>query len=295
MTEQDFINLRKLAEQQKNQRAEKIQSRILKQTHDVKLAESLSPVTKKVEVKKSTKKLGDVIKESNSANEKNPEIVPVESESDISEGDNTSHNMIALPNSSIFSGLMTKTLGRLMFNANSLRIKSSPSGASSLGVPIYTPGGDPLRIRDNDYELTPEICKALSCTGYTGKTMKNENYILLMYNIVKDLGHTGAGDRDSKGKTFFTITLPKLVEKIQNKISDEIKDDSDDLHGDGLKIKIPSNINDNYTRLEVVLGLKLSGHTDTLTEASNLIDQIYKMGDKQNEQPYRNALDKFHI
>ena len=42
------------------------------------------------------------------------------------------------------------------------------------------------------------------------------------------------------------------------------------------KIIIPSNIIDIYTRLEILLGLKLSGHTDTLTEASNLIDELYK-------------------
>ena len=42
VTEQDLINLRKLAEHQKNQRAEKIKNRSLKQTHDIKLAESLS-------------------------------------------------------------------------------------------------------------------------------------------------------------------------------------------------------------------------------------------------------------
>ena len=57
---------------------------------------------------------------------------------------------------------MTKTLGRLMSSANSLRIKSPPSGASVLGVPIYTQGSDKLRIRDNDYEITTEIYKALS-------------------------------------------------------------------------------------------------------------------------------------
>ena len=45
VTEQDLINLRKLAEQQQNQRAEKFQNRILKRTHDVKLEESLSPIT----------------------------------------------------------------------------------------------------------------------------------------------------------------------------------------------------------------------------------------------------------
>ena len=36
VTQQDLISLRKLAEQQKNQRAPKIKKRILKQTHDMK-------------------------------------------------------------------------------------------------------------------------------------------------------------------------------------------------------------------------------------------------------------------
>ena len=64
--EQDLINLRKLAPQQKEQRALKIKNRILKQTHDVKLAESLSPITKKLdEVNESNQKLGEIVKESN--------------------------------------------------------------------------------------------------------------------------------------------------------------------------------------------------------------------------------------
>ena len=47
VTEEDLINLRKLAEQQKEKRALKFKKRISKQTHDIKLAESTSPVTKK--------------------------------------------------------------------------------------------------------------------------------------------------------------------------------------------------------------------------------------------------------
>ena len=66
------------------------------------------------------------------------------------------------------------------------------------------------------------------------------------------------------------------------------------LEGQGIqKISIPSNIIDIYTRLEILLGLRLSGHTDTLTEASALIDQLYKLGEIQNKQQYRNALNKF--
>ena len=49
VTEQDLIDLRKLAEQQKNRGAEKIKNRILKQAHDIKLAEISSSITKKIE------------------------------------------------------------------------------------------------------------------------------------------------------------------------------------------------------------------------------------------------------
>ena len=65
------------------------------------------------------------------------------------------------------------------------------------------------------------------------------------------------------------------------------------LEGPGRPIIIPSNIIDNYTRLEVLLGLKLSGHTNTLTESNNLIDEIYKRREIQNKQRTRNAFDKF--
>ena len=54
----------------------------MKQTHDIKLAESLSPITKKLdEVKESTKKLGDVIKENNTpqlAIENTHDALPIE-------------------------------------------------------------------------------------------------------------------------------------------------------------------------------------------------------------------------
>ena len=70
-----------------------------------------------------------------------------------------------------------------------------------------------MRTREIDYELTPEIYKALSYTGYTGNTMKNENDILMMDSIINDLGYTGDGDRDSKRKSFFSKVLPKLVEQ----------------------------------------------------------------------------------
>ena len=272
VTEKDLDNLRKLANQQKNERIRKIKNRILKQTHDVKLAESLSPITKKLDkINESTQNLGNVIKESNFE-----KIIK------------------ALPNSSQFSDSMRQMLGSLMNSKNSLKITQDESGrANILGVPIQISGADTIKINENIYELTSEIYNALSDTGYTGKTMKNESDILMMNNIIRDLGYTGDDDRNSKRKLFFTKTLPKLVEEIQNRTFGEIIDDSSDLEGQGVKITIPSNIIDIYTRLEILLGLKISGHTDTLTEASNLLDELYKRGEIQNKQLYKNALNKF--
>ena len=190
---------------------------------------------------------------------------------------------------------MRQMIGSLMNSRNSLKITQDESGrANILGVPIQISEGDTIKINENIYELTPEIYKAFTYTTYSGNTMKDENDILMMYNIINDLKYTGVGDRDSKRKTFFLKKLPNLVDEIQNKTFDEITDNSDnDLQGKGVKIIIPSNIIDIYTRLEILLGLKLAGHSDILTEASNLIDVLYKRGEIQNKKQYQNALNKF--
>ena len=84
--------------------------------------------------------------------------------------------------------------------------------------------------------------------------MKNENDTLLMNNNINDLGYTSVGDKSSGTKTIFTRTLPKLVNDIQNKTFEDVIDNSDSVQGDGLKIIVPSNTIDIYTRLEILLG-----------------------------------------
>ena len=65
VTEQDLINLRKSAEQHKHQRTIELENRNLKQTHDVKLAETLSPITKKSDnINETTKNLCEIVKKS---------------------------------------------------------------------------------------------------------------------------------------------------------------------------------------------------------------------------------------
>ena len=89
----------------------------------------------------------------------------------------------------------------------------------------------------------------------------------------------------------------KSVNKLSNPLlalpADENEDESVGLRGEGVKIIVPSNIIDKWFRLEVLLGSKFSGHTDTLTDASNLIDDLYKRDKTQTEQHYQNDFDKF--
>ena len=170
---------------------------------------------------------------------------------------------------------MQEMIGSLMSSQNSLKIVQEKPGRSTiLGVPIQI-SSNSIKINGNIYKLTPEAYEALSNPLYSGNTMKNDDDFVMLYNILKDVKNTSNGDRPSNRKTFFTIELPKKVSEINNLRFIENADDSDsDLQGEGVKIIIPSNIIDIYTRLEALLGLNLSGHTDTLTEASNLIDEL---------------------
>ena len=150
-------------------------------------------------------------------------------------------------------------------------------------------GGDKIRANDNIYEFNNEIHKALSKASFTGKSMKSDQDQRTLYKFLKDIGYNKNNfDKNTSQSKFFT--------RLFNKFENIKKEEPDNLEGKGIKkIVIPSNIIDIYNRLEVLLGLKLSGHTDTLTEASALLDELYKLGEIQNERQYRNAINKFSI
>ena len=63
-----------------------------------------------------------------------------------------------------------------------------------------------------------------------------------------------------------------------------------------MKIFISTIITVVWTRIEFLLGLKLSNHTGTFTEASNFLVELYETDEIQkvpNEQQYRSVLDNF--
>ena len=278
VTEQDLENLRKLAQQQKEQRAEKIKNKILKQTHDIKLAESLSPITKKLdEVKESTKKLGDVIKNSKP---ETPQLAIANTQTP------------AILNTTI-SNSLRDTLSFMKKSKNFFKLKKDGNEVFWNKTPIKAFGDNRISIKDQEYDIKPNIQEYFTNTRQTTKNMDNEDK-LTVYDILKNtcfysMRHTKVLNSVRFKDAFYN--LPKEIDKIRNPPLPAIEND---LQGEGVKIIIPSNIIDIYTRLEVLLGLKLAGHSDILTEASALIDELYKRGEIQNKQQYRKALNKFH-
>ena len=92
---------------------------------------------------------------------------------------------------------------------------------------------------------------------------------------------------DLKKQVDESLNQPLALPTVEN------EDKSNDLQGHGMKTIIPANITDIWTRVETLLGLKLCGHADNLTEARNRIVELYKTGEIEYENEYRNALDKF--
>ena len=151
-----MINLRKLAEQQKEQRAQKIKNRILKQTHDIKLAESLSPITKKLdEVKESTQKIRKIVKETNTPQ---PSI------------ENT-HTALPRENEQLQPGIiydtsLENTLNNMKNNIGFFNIEERVNGDIFWnGLPVEKTGGNKLKINENFFDISPGIQKVLNDTS----------------------------------------------------------------------------------------------------------------------------------
>ena len=102
----------------------------------------------------------------------------------------------------------------------------------------------------------------------------DDESVITFDKILERLDYDHAKNSNSKRTKSFSTDVRKRLNEFSNPTLALPADKNIDLEGHVLKNIIPSNIIDVYTRLEVLLGLKVSGHTDTLTEASNLIDEL---------------------
>ena len=165
-------NLRNLVEQQKNQRALKIKNSLLKQTHVVKIAESLSPITKKLdEVKETTQKLRDVIKETNS-NNTTPQLAI----------ENTPpHQAIENNEGVIYDTELENTLMNMKKNNGFSKTKhNSESGWMLNNHPIKILRGTEVEINGNKYNITRGLQKVLNDKTYEiAKSMNDMDKVVL--------------------------------------------------------------------------------------------------------------------
>ena len=283
VTEQGLINLRKLAQQQKEQRALKIKNRILKETHDVKLAESLSPITKRLDLVENNKgeKIGELIKKSE---KETPAIENTQAQPETPQAaiENTLAPQPVENNEGVIYDVeLENTLNNMKNNVGFFKIEERDTGDVFWNrFPVEKIGGNRIKINENVFDITQGIQKVLTDTSNIPIKKLNGQDREIFNNILESLDFKNYKPVRGESKSG-RYKQSKTIFKKHN------------LEGQGVKIILPSNIIDINTRLEVLLGLKLSGHTDTLTEASNLIDELYKRGEIQNKQQYRNALDNF--
>ena len=179
ITEQHLINLRKLADQQKNQQSEKIKNRILKQTHDIKLAESLSPFTKKLdEVKETTQELGDVIKVSNTpqpAIEITPQPAIENTPTENNEG-------------TIYDVEIENTLNKMTDNTGFFKTYHDPQrGWMINNHPIKVLQGTKVEINDNVYNITSGLQKVFTNKSYDTANSMNDMKKVIFRDILKKL------------------------------------------------------------------------------------------------------------
>ena len=162
-------------------------------------------------------------------------------------------------------------------------------------TPIIPQGENRVSIKGKEFDIKSNIQNSFTNTKLTNEKMEDEDK-LTVYDILKNtrfFSMKHIKGLNSARKKDALYNLPQEIDEIRNPPLPAIENEADSLQGEGVEIIIPSNIIDIYTRLEILLGLKLSGHTDTLTETSNLVDEFYRRGEIQTKQQYRNALNKF--
>ena len=239
----------------------------------MKLAETLSPITKNLdEVNESTQKLGEIVKESNTprlAMEKIHNTPPIENEQ-IQPG-------------VIYDTSLENTLNNMKNKIGFLSIEERNNGDITWkGFPVEKRGSNKLEINHNIHDITPGIQKVLTDTSNIPMNKLKDKDREIFNNILESLDF----------ENYKAIRGESKSERYKHSKTNFEKRNS---KGQGIeKSIIPSDLVDTYTTLEILLSLKVSGHNNTLTEASNLIDELYKRGEIQNEQQYRNALSQFH-
>ena len=180
----------------------------------------------------------------------------------------------------IYDTSLENTLSNMKNQKGFFNIEDKKGDIFWNGFPVETLGGYKLENNEVIYNISDSLQKVITITANLPLKKLIDIDKEIYNNILKNLDFENY--QTIRGET----------KSVRYKYSET---NFKGLKNQGIdKIIIPSKIFDIYSSLEISPGLKISGHTDTLTEASNLIDKIYKRREIQIEQQYRNAPNKFH-
>ena len=208
VTEQGLISLRKLAQQQSEQQATKRKNRILKQTHDIELAERFSPIkleSEKIdEFNKSTREIGEIMKKSQPS--QNIKIILQNCQSQTPAIENTTGTQS-----------LRDTLTFIKQSNNCFKLEERPDGRVYWNsVRIKPVRENTIDIIGREYDVTPSIQQYFRKAGSTGKSFFNIEKVTV-YNIPKDVGLYNTRQKTGLGATRMKdalYDLPKEIAKI---------------------------------------------------------------------------------
>ena len=199
VTEEDLDNLRKLAQQQKNQRAEKIKNRILQQTHDKKLTDSFSPITDRLHER------CEIIKKSQPS--QNIKIILQKPESQTPATDNKST-----------SQSLRDTLSFMKRSKNFFKLEQNGKKIFWNKTPVLPQGENRVSIKGKGFHIKPNIQNYFTSTKLTTKNMSDEDkstvYDILENTSFYSMRHT-KGLNSARRKDALD-NLPNEIAKIRN-------------------------------------------------------------------------------
>ena len=145
----------------------------------------------------------------------------------------------------------------------------NPDGDSSWNTkPVKVLERTRLQVGDEEYVFNPKIEQAVSNTSLDSDNLTNDE-ILPFNDILQTVVYQNLQTkRRSKMSRKFQNIKQILSQKLKT-----TEDGPDFLQGEGTTFIFPFTIIDFWTRIKIVLGLKVSAHTNTLTGGSNSIDE----------------------
>ena len=134
-----------------------------------------------------------------------------------------------------------------------------------------------INIENQEFDITPVFQAFLTNTRVTTKLSNNVEketvfYILENVGFYDNIPEKVLKSARIKDALFY---LPRELANIRNPLIPQIVNEEvfHDLQGERKEnVIIPFNMIDIYTKMKILLELKLSRHSNTLAEASNLID-----------------------